>query len=72
MKDFKDVIKLKTIPTTFNFKCSICGYSITEYDWHFGLIKMNDHCIEKHPAEVKTMDKEELYSRRPVVTLESF
>jgi hypothetical protein len=72
MKDFKDVIKLKTVPTTFHFRCSICNFEITEYDWHFGLIKMNDHIIEKHPQEVQSLDKEDLYSRRPVITLESF
>jgi hypothetical protein len=72
MKDFKDVIKLKTIPTTFHFQCSLCKFEITEYDWHFGLIKMNDHVIEKHPEEVQSLDKEDLYSRRPVITLETF
>lgn len=72
MKDFKDVIKLKTIPITFQFKCSLCQFEIVEYDWHFGLIKMNDHIIEKHAGEVQSLDKEDLYSRRPVITLESF
>jgi hypothetical protein len=71
MKDFKDVIKLKTVPTTFHFHCSLCKFEITEYDWHFGLIKMNDHVIEKHP-DVQSLDKEDLYSRRPVITLDTF
>jgi hypothetical protein len=72
MKDFKDVIKLKTIPTTFQFHCSLCQFEIVEYDWHFGLIKMNDHIIEKHAGEVQSLDVEDLYSRRPVISLESF
>ncbi|HSW59069.1 MAG TPA: hypothetical protein VLH15_11735 [Dehalococcoidales bacterium] len=72
MKDFKEVIKLKTIPTTFRFQCSLCKLEITEFDWHFGLIKMNDHVIEKHSSAVKSLDKEDLYSRRPVISLDSF
>jgi len=33
---------------------------------------MNDHIIEKHKGEVQSLDVEDLYSRRPVITLESF
>ena len=72
MKDFKDVVKLKTVPTTFTFHCSLCKFEITEFDWHFGLIKMNDHIIEKHGKEVQSLDKEDLNSRRPVIHLEEF
>jgi hypothetical protein len=36
------------------------------------VIKLNDHVIEKHPEEVQSLDKEDLYSRRPVITLETF
>jgi hypothetical protein len=72
MKEFKDVIKFKTIPTTFVFHCSLCGFEITEYDRHFGLIKMNEHVIAKHSREVESLDKEDLYSRKPTIVLESF
>ncbi len=72
MKTFKDVIKTKTIPTTFVFHCSICGFEIAEYDRHFGLIKMNEHVISKHSKEVEALDMEELYSRKPAITLDTF
>jgi hypothetical protein len=71
MKNFREVIKLKIIPTTFVFRCSLCGFEVINYDRHFGLIQMNEHIIEKHPDEVHSLDKEELYSRRPDITLES-
>jgi hypothetical protein len=72
MKDFKDVIKSKTIPTTFVFHCTLCGFEIAEYDRHFGLIKMNEHVISKHSSEVNSLDMEDLYSRKPAITLDSF
>jgi hypothetical protein len=71
MKDFRDVIKLKVIPTTFVFRCSLCGFEVSNYDRHFGLIKMNDHILAVHSKEVQSLDKEELYSRKPEVVLES-
>ncbi len=72
MKELKDVIKLRKIPATFLFHCTICKFEISDYDWHLGLIKMNDHVMDKHLAEVQALDKEELYSRKPNITLESF
>ena len=72
MKDFKEVVKLKIIPTTFVFRCTLCGFEITDYDRHFGLIKMNEHIISNHSTEVNSLDKEDLYSRKPEITLESF
>jgi hypothetical protein len=72
MKNFTEVIKLKIVPTIFIFHCSLCGLEITDYDRHFGLIKMNKHLIDQHPGEILTLDKEELYSRKPAVSLESF
>ena len=72
MKDFKKVVKLRKIPATFMFRCTLCNFEIIEYDWHLGLIKMNDHVIDKHSAEAQTLDREELYSRKPTITLDSF
>ncbi len=72
MKDFKDVVQLKIIPATFVFHCSICGFEITNYDRHFGLIEMNTHMITKHATEVKTLDEEDLYSRKPDIQLKRF
>ena len=72
MKDFKKVVKLRKIPATFMFRCTLCNFEIIEYDWHLGLIKMNDHVIDKHAAEAQTLDREELYSRKPTITLDSF
>ena len=72
MKDFKEVVKMKTIPTTFVFRCDICGTEITDYDRHFGLIKMNKHVVEKHPKDVNSLGKEDLYSRKMEITLEKF
>ena len=72
MKEFKDVVKLKIIPTTFVFRCTLCGFEDTTYDRHFGLIKMSEHIIEKHSGEVNSLGKEDLYSRKLNITLESF
>jgi hypothetical protein len=72
MKNFQEVIKAKTIPTTFVFHCSLCGFEIADYDKHFGLIKMNEHVISKHSDEVQSLDMEDLYSRKPTINLESF
>jgi hypothetical protein len=72
MKDFKEVVKMKTVPTTFVFRCGLCGEEITDYDRHFGLIKMNKHVVEKHPKEVNSLGKEDLYSRKMEITLEKF
>jgi hypothetical protein len=72
MKDFQEVVKLKTIPTTFILHCTLCDFEITEYDWHFGLIKMNEHIVSDHSNEVQPLDMEDLYSRKPTIKLESF
>ncbi len=72
MKDFIDVIKFKIVPTTFVFHCSLCDFEVSEYDRHFGLIKMNQHVISEHSADVKSLDMEELYSRKPTIVLDSF
>ena len=72
MKDFKEVVKLKKIPATFLLRCTLCNFEISEYDWHLGLIKMNEHVITKHSAEVRSLDTEELYSRKPTIRLDSF
>jgi hypothetical protein len=72
MKEFKEVVKLKIIPATFVFRCTLCGFEITNYDRHFGLIRMNEHIISKHAAEVNSLGKEDLYSRKPEIVLEKF
>ncbi|MDD5701620.1 MAG: hypothetical protein PHU23_06160 [Dehalococcoidales bacterium] len=72
MKEFNEVIKFKTIPITFMFHCTLCNYEITDYDRHFGLIRMNEHVIAAHPTEVHSLDKEDLYSRKPAIVLEDF
>ncbi len=72
MKEFVEVVKFKIIPTTFVFHCSLCGFEISDYDRHFGLIKMNEHVISKHSQEVQSLDKEDLYSRKPTIVLDSF
>ena len=72
MKQFQEVIKTKIIPTTFVFHCTLCGFEITEFDRHFGLIKMNDHIISNHSDEVQALDKEDLYSRKPAINLDTF
>ena len=71
-KEFKDVIKCKIVPATFVFRCSLCGFEITNYDRHFGLIRMNEHIILKHAAEVNSLSKEDLYSRKPEIVLGKF
>jgi hypothetical protein len=71
MKDFREVVKLKIVPATFIFRCSLCDFEVSDYDRHFGLIKMNDHIIAVHSLEVKSLDKEELYSRKPEIILDS-
>jgi len=72
MKEFKDAVRLKIVPATFVFRCTVCGAEITNYDRHFGLIEMNKHLITKHSTEVKSLDEEELYSRKPEIALERF
>lgn len=72
MKDFNEVVKQKIIPTTFVFRCTICGFEVTDCDRHFGIIKMNDHMIANHSGEVNFLAKEDLYSRKPNVVLDSF
>jgi hypothetical protein len=72
LKDFKEVVKLKMIPTTFVFRCTLCGLEITNYDRHFGLIKMNQHIISNHSKEVNSLGKEDLYSRKPEIVLDKF
>jgi hypothetical protein len=72
MKDFQDVVKSRTIPITFQLKCTLCDYQVSEYDFHFALIDMNEHMKTKHKKEVKALDMEELYSRKPNISLESF
>ncbi len=72
MKEFKEVVKLKIIPTTFVFRCTLCGFEINNYDRHFGLIKMNEHIISKHSTEVNSLGKEDLYSRKPEIVLDRF
>ncbi len=72
MKDFKEVVKLRKIPATFVFRCTLCNFEMSGYDWHLGLIEMNDHVMDKHSAEAQTLDKEELYSRKPRIRLDSF
>ena len=72
MKDFKEVVKMKIIPTTFAFRCTLCGFEITDYDRHFGLIKMNEHIISNHSTEVDSLGKEDLYSRKQEIVLDKF
>ena len=72
MKEFKDVVKLRIVPTTFVFRCELCDFELSDYDRHLGLIKMNEHVTSKHANEVQALDTEDLYSRKPVITLESF
>ncbi|MFC1872712.1 hypothetical protein ACFLYV_03240 [Chloroflexota bacterium] len=72
MKDFNEVVKLKIIPTTFVFRCTICGFELTDSDRHFGIIKMNDHMTSTHAKEVNPLDKEDLYSRKPSIALDKF
>ena len=72
MKDFKEVVKLKKIPAMFVLRCTLCNLEITNYDWHLGLIEMNEHVIAEHSNEVETLDCEDLYSRNPSIRLDSF
>jgi len=72
MKEFNEVIKLKIIPTTFVLRCTLCGFETTDYDQHFGLIKMNEHMISKHHTEVNFLGKEDLYSRKTNIILDNF
>ena len=72
MEDFKDVVKLKIIPLTFVLHCTLCGFEITNYDRHFGLIEMNKHMITKHSTKVNSLDEEDLYSRKTEIALDRF
>lgn len=72
MKDFKEVVRLKIVPTTFIFRCTLCGFEITEFDRHFGLIRMNEHITSKHSTDVNSLGREALYSRKPEIVLDSF
>jgi len=72
MQEFKDVVKLKIIPTTFVLHCSICGFEVTSYDRLLGLIKMNEHIISDHSKEVSFLGKEDLYSRKSEIVLDRF
>jgi hypothetical protein len=72
MKELKDVVKFKMIPTTFVFRCTLCGFEITNYDRHFGLIKINEHIVSNHSTEVYSLGKEDLYSRKPEIVLDEF
>lgn len=72
IKEFQDVVKFKVIPTTFVFHCTLCGFEVTNYDRHLGLIKMNEHIVSSHSAEVNSLSREDLYSRKPKIVLEKF
>jgi hypothetical protein len=72
MKDFKDVVELKMIPTTFVFHCTLCGFIMTDYDRHMGLVKMNEHIVSEHSHEVNALGKEDLYSRHAELVLGKF
>jgi len=72
IKEFEEVVKMKIIPTTFVFRCTLCGFENTNYDRHFGLIKMNEHIVSCHSAEINPLGTEDLYSRKPEVALDSF
>ncbi len=72
IKEFNEVVKLKIIPTTFVFRCTLCGFEMTNYDRHLGLIKMNEHIVSNHSTEVNSLGREDLYSRKMEIRLESF
>lgn len=72
MKEFKDVVKFKIIPTTFIFRCTLCSFETKNYDRHLGLIDMNNHIISNHSAEVNSLGREDLYSRKTEIKLDSF
>ena len=71
-KDFRDVIKHRKDPAKYKLRCHLCDFEITDYDWHLGLIKMNEHIIIKHSSEVFSLDMEELYSRKPRIALDYY
>lgn len=72
IKEFNEVVKLKIIPTTFVFRCTLCGFEMTNYDRHLGLIKMNEHIVSNHSTEVNSLGREDLYSRKMEIRLDSF
>ncbi|MFC2065702.1 hypothetical protein ACFLUO_01385 [Chloroflexota bacterium] len=72
MKDFKEVVKLKIVPTTFVFRCTLCGFEMTNYDRHLGLIQMNEHMVSNHSTEVNSLGREALYSRKSEIVLDRF
>ena len=72
IKEFNEVVKLNIIPTTFVFRCTLCGFEMTNYDRHFGLIKMNEHIVSNHSTEVNLLGREDLYSRKMEIELDSF
>ena len=72
IKDFKEVVKLKIIPTTFVFRCTLCSFEISSSDRHLGLIKMNEHIISNHSTEVNSLGREDLYSRKSEIVLGRF
>ena len=72
MKDLKEVVKLKIVPTKFILQCTLCGFEITDYDRHHGLIKMNEHIVSKHSREVNSLGREDLYSRKTEIALDKF
>ena len=72
IKEFNEVVKLKIIPTTFVFRCTLCGSEITSPDRHFGLIKMNEHMVSNHSKEVNSLGREDLYSRKMEIVLDKF
>ena len=72
MKEFKEVVKLKIIPTTFVFRCTLCDIEISSPDRHFGLIKMNEHIVSSHSKEVNSLGREDLYSRKMEMVLDKF
>ena len=72
IKEFNEVVKLKVIPTTFVFRCTLCDFEMTNYDRHLGLIKMNEHIVSDHSTEVNFLGREALYSRKMEIELDSF
>jgi len=72
MKDFDEIVKLKVVPTTFVFKCTLCGFEVTDFDRHLGLIKMNNHVLANHSKEVNSLGMEDLYSRKQEIALGKF
>lgn len=70
--EFKNVVKLKIIPTTFVFRCTLCGFVMSDYDRHIGIIKMNDHMHVAHSHEVNLLGTEDLYSRKADLVLGDF